>query len=304
MSVNRRQLLLGASAAGLTSLLGCGLTGVPNAPQPQKGIGKGPGLRERRKLGNRPYWVFHPKPRSSDPMPLVVGLHGGGSEGSTFGAAIGIRQATADYPAIVVLPDAITSVQAWNSGFLAVDERPNDVKFIRKLVNQAISDFNVNEERIYAMGFSSGAHLCYRLAAEASEVFAAIAVQAGCMGSNAGPGEPIWRNDPGDHGARPTSIYHIHGTRDNLVPADGEPTEKSKKTRVAFREALDTWVAHNGTKTPIPRKLPKDTLLKSERGDEGTRVWGELVTGQGHHWMRERNQAFLDFLMGCTRGSA
>lgn len=57
----------------------------------------------------------------------------------------------------------------------------DDMLFIDEMLATIISDYSVDEKRIYASGMSNGAKMTARLSVERAEVFAAIAVHAGTL---------------------------------------------------------------------------------------------------------------------------
>jgi len=55
----------------------------------------------------------------------------------------------------------------------------DDVGFLKELVSRIASDFAVDTNRVYVSGFSNGAMMANRIACEASELFAAVALVGG-----------------------------------------------------------------------------------------------------------------------------
>ena len=86
------------------------------------------------------------------------------------------------------------------------------MKFIRAAVDQTTKDFPIDRSRVFATGISNGAIMSHRLAAEASDVFAAVATVAGEMApSMAEHFQPQYS----------VSVLIIHGDADPLVPIGG-----------------------------------------------------------------------------------
>ena len=82
----------------------------------------------------------------------------------------------------------------------------DDFGFIEKMITQIISKYNVDRERIYAIGYSNGGMMAYGLAHYKSELIAGIASVSGvmldCFGTT-------------NH---PMPIIHLHGTLDFVLP--------------------------------------------------------------------------------------
>ena len=90
----------------------------------------------------------------------------------------------------------------------------DDVGFLKRLVTDVSGKFRVDSERIYITGFSNGAMMANRIACEASDLFAAVALVGGrvepgfeCMPQNALP------------------LLQINGGKDSAVPFDGRPSD-------------------------------------------------------------------------------
>jgi polyhydroxybutyrate depolymerase len=144
--------------------------------------------------------------------PLVVMMHGVTGSGA---------QVEKDYhwddladPAkfAMAYPDGLEN--AWNVDGQtccgrAGREGVDDVGFIRAVVDDISRHVGIDPARIYATGMSNGGIMSYTLACT-TDIFAAIGPVAGVQ-LNACPSP------------RPTSVIHIHGTADPLVPYGGGP---------------------------------------------------------------------------------
>ncbi len=86
----------------------------------------------------------------------------------------------------------------------------DDVGFLKKLLERIVADLQVDEKRVYVSGFSNGAMMANRIACEASELIAAVALVSGRV-------EPGFECTPTD--ALP--LLQINGGKDEVVPADG-----------------------------------------------------------------------------------
>ena len=86
----------------------------------------------------------------------------------------------------------------------------DDVGFLKSLVSKVTSDFAVDSDRFYVTGFSNGAMMTHRIACEASELFAAVALVGGRV-------EPGFECMP----THKRPLLQINGGRDVTVPPDG-----------------------------------------------------------------------------------
>ena len=158
---------------------------------------------------DRSYRLYKPAgvPASA---PLVVVLHG------FSGSA---RQAERDYNwdgsadsgnFLVAYPDGLN--RAWNVDGEGCCGRParegvDDVAFITAAVADIARNLGINPAKVYATGMSNGAIMSYTLACT-TNIFSAIGPVAGIQ-LNPCPSP------------RPTSVMHIHGTADRLIPYNG-----------------------------------------------------------------------------------
>lgn len=222
------------------------------------------------------------------PLPLVVVLHGGGADAASAIALTGFS-AEADAEGFIVAypngtgrlkPTAETAGQfSWNAGDCcgaAMRQDADDVGFLRALVSTIERGHAVDRHRVYAAGFSAGGMMAYRLACDAGDIFAGVAVVSGAiLVSSCTP-------------SRPVSVIHIHGTGDEAVPFDGTAKRESY-ARAKFppvRESVAFWAAFDGCQSqPVVRA----TVLGIKAEDypdcrAGTAVRFDVVEGGIHAW--------------------
>jgi predicted peptidase len=109
--------------------------------------------------------------------PVIVALHGDGSQGSdgllqtTRGLAEQIRQRRSQFPAIVVFPQARVGTR-----FMAPAAMQD---LVIAQMDQAVAEFNGDVARLYLTGYSMGGGSVYRIAYRWPQRFAALVVIAG-----------------------------------------------------------------------------------------------------------------------------
>jgi polyhydroxybutyrate depolymerase len=162
----------------------------------------------------RTYRLYKPKVSPKTPMALVLALHGGGGSGSGMEViTLGQFNRIADkHGVVIVYPDGIG--RGWNDGRVdrrsqATSEDVDDVGFLRALVDRVATDYSINRKRIYATGISNGGLMSFRLACDASDVFAAVAPVAANLSV-----ELSRECKP----SRMISIAMINGTEDPMMP--------------------------------------------------------------------------------------
>lgn len=238
--------------------------------------------------GQRRSYFVH-IPRSYDakkPVPTVLALHGLFMNGRTMAGFSGLDQASDEAGFVVVYPEAagFGLLRVWNAGAGQgdpADRRPDDVAFIRLLLDDLKRLINVDERRVFATGMSNGGMMCYRLAADLSDRIAAIAPVAGTMA--------IDKAKP----AHAVSVIHFHGTADDIVPFGG-PNRGMPKfiTFRSVRESIRAWCQIDGCPSEpkivcLPDRKQDGTSVKEERygpGRDNAEVVLITIEGGGHTW--------------------
>ena len=147
-------------------------------------------------------------------FPLVFNLHGGGGTNSVWQAASDMRPIadTADF--ILVYPQARPDPSDGNS-FNWIPKVPgtfDDVPFFSSLIDTIASNYQIDQNKIYACGYSLGGDMTFELGCKLNNRIAAIAPVARTMQAN-----PNSFCSP----VHPTGVLTILGTDDLTSPYDG-----------------------------------------------------------------------------------
>ena len=177
-----------------------------------------------RPEGARHYLLAQSANTNNEKRPLVIVLHGHGSNAATtLGKNKNINDPAAVWldvvdreNVLVVVPDGwrgSDDKQGWNDCRADASTNPNtdDVGFIAALIDKAIADLNVDPHRVYITGMSNGGAMTYRLAIELGPRIAAVAVGLALM--------PVKSLCPVM--THPMSILITHGTNDKIAPYAG-----------------------------------------------------------------------------------
>ena len=213
-----------------------------------------------------------------------LGISVSEDSGGFGGSAISFQNTTNMKPIsdsegfILVYPQGayLNGFSHWNAG-LDTPENKSDVDdfgFIEALINKLSADYNIDENRVYACGFSNGAFFSYSLACYHSDRIAAIGSVSGSMID-----ETKINCDP----IHPTAMINLHGTYDFIVPYDGgegiEPID----------QVIKYWTQFNNTDT-IPLVTSVEDAGKTierylyENGDNSTSVVHYKIIGGDHSW--------------------
>jgi polyhydroxybutyrate depolymerase len=194
----------------LTALLGAllALSGCSGAHRTQTPLPDGTTVHTMPFGGlDRTYRIHKPAGLAAA-APLVVMLHGAFGDAEQAENSYGWDALADSAKFVVAYPDGIG--QTWNAhGCCGKAERENidDVGFITTMVGEIEAALPIDKSRVYLTGISNGGIMSYALACN-SGIFAAIGPDAATMlDACTAP--------------HPTSVIHIHGTADRLVPYNG-----------------------------------------------------------------------------------
>lgn len=137
----------------------------------------------------RSYIVHVPRSVSQRrPLPVVLSFHGGGGWAAQQQDSTRLHELGARERFIVVYPNGSGRLRdrllTWNAGTccgFAAERSIDDVGFVAALLDDLARRTPVDRARVYATGFSNGAMMAQRLAAERPDLVAAIAPVGGAM---------------------------------------------------------------------------------------------------------------------------
>ncbi|MBF0501692.1 MAG: hypothetical protein HQM09_16250 [Candidatus Riflebacteria bacterium] len=163
----------------------------------------------------------------------------------------------------------------------------DDIAFFKTLVTTLQGHLTIDSNRIFAVGMSNGAMMSYTLAAEMSNVFAAVSPIAGTVGGQPQATAPLWL-PPAP--LNPVSIMAFHGKLDDNVPyLGGEGGDSLDKGRVDqnVMDSISFWLQADGIIAP-----PKEAVSASHNivtdtftgGKNGTEVVLVTINNGGHSW--------------------
>jgi polyhydroxybutyrate depolymerase len=226
-------------------------------------------------------------PPAPDPLPLVVVLHGAGSEGPRYLDRQGWGALARREGVVVVAPDALArrpelparfrdNPRVWNSGKARPDEprsQLSEAEFLRMIIaDLERRGIRSDPARRYLVGHSNGAALTWKLLAEHPEEWTAgVSVAGGLV--NLPPRRPPYR-----------PLLAIYGGADPMLPIAGGtvplPWQMTREVPPVL-ETLGRWAASEG-RSPTPTEVTSGPTGTTYRwGPELTAI---IVDGQGHEW--------------------
>jgi len=238
----------------------------------------------------RSYRLHLPAQAPAGPLPLVVVLHGGAGSAGSAAQMTGFDAEADEHGFIAVYPNGTDrsrpvlhamgkpGLYTWNAGSCcgyAEEHSIDDVGFIRAVVTDVEKQQAVDPKRIYATGISNGGMMSYRLACEASDVFAAIGPVAGII------------EIPDCKPAQPVAVIDFQGTDDENVPLAGGIGKKEvgkKEDRRPVQYSIDLMVKADGCSVTVKSEHPHIHLTNYGGCSGNAAVDYYVVQGGGHAW--------------------
>ncbi|MDR9447340.1 MAG: PHB depolymerase family esterase [Balneolaceae bacterium] len=231
----------------------------------------------------------------TEPAPLIINMHGYGGNVDDYrkyvGGETGLQLLADQREFFVAYPQAYLrdglGERFWQTGDNGEqDIAKNDVYYIERLLADIKAEYNIDEEQIFALGFSNGGMMAYSLGCNRGDVFAAV----GGMATTMIPEECNKNHTP--------SIIAFHGTDDSVLPYEGNVAWQ------AVPDVMEFWADHNGLSTQDLQSTTYDegaVRLEVYPGDEASVVL-YTIEGGGHVWFsrdingRTPNEILWDFL--------
>jgi len=211
----------------------------------------------QRPEGERVYYLYSPTSYTAKPteLPLVLFFHGLTDVCTQFISQFSVFAFVAEKYQVhmgIMCGTVGTAGVGWNAGTCCLFPNSSmpyvdDEQYARTAVKQIQKSVQVEDQQIFSMGHSNGAFMSEALACNASDVFRAVA-------SNAGNTILTPGNQQGldlctqNYRKNTTSILLIHGTADTSVPFNGDPSRGFPSVPTDFV----TWAKRNGCpSTPV-----------------------------------------------------
>lgn len=178
---------------------------------------------------------------NNTPAPLIVLLHGYGSNGVQQNDYMRIGEQVNRYGFILATPDGTQETQGRNARFWSASDACcnfyandlDDSAYVLSIINTVKEQYRVDERRVYLIGHSNGGFMSYKAAHEHSGVIAGIASLAGAEATvaQAAPANPV-------------HILQIHGTADGTIAYNGGDIQGNIYPGAV--ESVSRWAAYNG----------------------------------------------------------
>jgi polyhydroxybutyrate depolymerase len=234
-----------------------------------------------------PMGTYHtaiPETDTTDPLPAILFLHGGGSNGLSMVNNMGIAKTANARGYAFLAPNGVIREGRTGGSWSFHPEREklrDETAFFKQVIADAVEKFNIDPDQVILSGFSIGGSMTTYTACEDPNTYSAFAPVAGSF----------WRPHPTEPCAAPVRLLHTHGWRDTTVPLEGRPIPRFNITQGDVFVGMQVWRETNGC-----------TGLRADRFKVTEQFWHRI-------WDRCDDGSALEFVLfpgahGVPRGWA
>jgi len=241
----------------------------------------------------RTYYVVRPQPATQN-APMLILMHAHGITPQTMANLARAGRLAQDYGVWVFLPEGEN--QTWNED-PSSSSKVDDVGFISAMIDAAVSQYGIDQKRVYAAGYSAGGFMAERLGCQLSQKIAGfVAVSATLRDSLDTASE-----------CTPTHampVAFMDGTSDFVVPYKGEPTLQSAAAATAFWAVQNACVANQSSTTTLPQLVKDGTtvaLTEFTQCPTGAAAALYTINGGGHTWPDSPDSLYTAYLGTTTQ---
>ena len=218
---------------------------------------------------NRSFIVYVPSSYdATTQVPLLFNFHGGGGTSSGFINYENDMRPIADTANfIAVYPQAaVDPTDGSNSWLHKTPTTHNDVNLIEAIIDTLSNDYNIDNDRVYACGYSEGGLFSYELGCRLNNRIASFASVSGSMLTES------YRLNNGFGSCSP-----IHPTAVLLIPGTSDGSFHSmyngfQPYYLSVNEITTYWTSHNNTNlNPTITSLPNSNT--SDGSTVEKRIW-------------------------------
>ena len=214
--------------------------------------------------------------------PIVYVLHGWGGSGSGIMTNTAFNILSDQHNFAVCYPTALIDGDSGSSGLTSWNcSGLSDVNFIHALNDSLHTQYQFDEDRIFATGFSYGGDMSFHLArCQNSNIFDAIAPLAGTIFDYMNICSPSTN----------ISILVLHGTNDNVIYYNGG-SFPNYGPYMSAPNIVSDWVMHNScildtsySLLDINNDNDITDVTKYQNINTGDKVWFYTVNNGLHAW--------------------
>ncbi|MBO0321911.1 hypothetical protein J0X14_06360 [Muricauda sp. CAU 1633] len=260
----------------------------------------------------RSYTYTQPK-QNGGKVRIIFALHGSGMSMGFMEQVVGTQFNALAYQqeqTIMVYPEGFSG--NWNdcrakATYPAKKQQIDDVKFLLKIIERLKNQYQFQETEVFAVGYSNGGHMCFKLAKKIPSEFKGFAI----VGANL----PISVNDDCTSSNEAVSILLINGTADPINPYQGgEVWAGDGQTRgkvVSAHETRDYWLDLLKGEPSLESEIKYEDIYPQDNSRVVQRTYStsestkrvstvEVING-GHHFANPDFEEWPEYLGNLNR---
>lgn len=211
--------------------------------------------------------------KDSEPLSVLFNFHGFGGDAQDFFDYTDMEDLANESKTILVFPQGslLDGMPHWNASLPGGDNKSDtdDFGFIEKLMNTLQENYSIDENKVFATGYSNGGMFAYALSCYKPNLITAVGSVSGAM------------LDLNCNSEKVIPVISIHGTDDTVISYNGDMYYHS------VGDVLDYWITRNRTSTNAlfegSQTVEKYSYL-NDLGDELV-VHHKFIDG-GHLWFQ------------------
>lgn len=233
----------------------------------------------------RRFTVYMPEEKSDD-IPLIIMLHGFGNSPESFRMTTHMDELACPRGYAVVYASysaggGKSGADGWN--FDANDGK-DDTAFLTALARYMQEKYGCSKKDTFAAGFSNGAVMTWRLAADAAGTFSGIAAVAGPVP------ESVWESRAEETSV---SVLQIYGSKDDVVPKIADGSYLTAKSPAA-EDAAEYWAKAGGLEFAGEETLSDKATCKTWNAAGRNNLVKSIVIEGGRHAWPEAKYSGID----------
>ena len=221
----------------------------------------------------RPYALRVPAGyNASKPAPLIILLHGYTLNGADQEKRFALGKVASEQGLLYAIPDGTkdeNGFRFWNATDGCCDQfgaKTDDVAYLRTLIRDISSRYNVDAKRIFLVGHSNGGFMAYRMACDAADLIAGVVSLAGATWKDAKLCKPS--------GA--VAVLQVHGDTDVVIKYGGGRFASNPGDYPGARTTVAQWAQNNGCAGAL---ADAGTVLDLDDSVAGTETLMERYAG-------------------------
>tara|TARA_B110000444_G_scaffold57080_1_gene53243 strand:+ start:8649 stop:9584 length:936 start_codon:yes stop_codon:yes gene_type:complete len=229
---------------------------------------------------NREYYVYEPLNLNiTSNNPILFNFHGGSGNIAAAIEMSDMRNLADDKGFILVYPQGIGDPtdeskpeSVWTYKNELATTAVDNLGFVEAIINELNAKYSIDQDRVYACGYSNGGEFSHELAIRLSNKIAAIASVSSSMNNDT-------YNQNSISASHPLAVLTINGTEDNYYRYNG-----TLPYFISLDELNNYWVNHNQCNSMVE-------IFQIENSNTND---GSLV--ERHRWSNEIGDIYVEHL--------